>query len=246
MLPVDRPSLSQWCLRKLGHPVINIEVSPDQIDDRIDEALLLYNDYHYNATEKVYYKYQIQPADITNGYITLPPNIIGAVDVLNYDPMLNSSDLFSYRYQVLLNDLWNTQGISLAPYYMTFQNLGFIHDILVGLTAFRYNRLNNLFYIDIDWTTVTAGQYFVIVAYQVIDPTVYPSLWKDRWLMLYTTALIKRNWGENLSKFQNVQLVGGNTLNASEILSDAINELSKLEVLLRKAYSEPAGPFFIG
>jgi hypothetical protein len=128
----------------------------------------------------------------------------------------------------------------MVPYYMAFQQLQLLEDLLVGKQPIRYNRHTNRLYVDMNWQKVEAGQYLVIEAYQIVDPVKFPDVWNDRWLQRYATALIKKQWGANLTKFNGVQLPGGVTFNGEKIYDDAHEETDKLEAEMSSAYSLPA------
>ena len=159
-LPANREQFKRYCLRKLGAPVIEINVADEQVEDRIDEALNLWTYYHCEGTEKTYYKYQVTSADIINEYITLPSNIIGAVDLFPIGQSLNTNNLFNIRYQIALNDLYTLTSVSMVPYYMALQHIQFLEQMLVGQQPIRYNRYTNQFHIDMDWSIVNVGDYF--------------------------------------------------------------------------------------
>src|SRR5688572_20444174 len=121
--PTNRNEFKSYVLRKLGWPTINIEISDEAIEDRIDEALKFYWDYHFDGAEKTYYKHQITSTDKTNRYITLPENILGVVRIFPIaDPSVRSDDLFNIRYQMALNDLYSLTSTSLIPYYMAMEH----------------------------------------------------------------------------------------------------------------------------
>ena len=125
-IPSSRADFKEYCLRKLGKPVIEINVDDDQVDDRVDEALLYFADYHFDGTEKMFYKYQVQQTDIDNKYITLPDNIIGAVNIFPIGQGLNTNNLFNIRYQIALNDLYTLTSVSMVPYYMALTHVQFL------------------------------------------------------------------------------------------------------------------------
>lgn len=239
-VPNSRSTFKDYCLRSLGYPVIEINVDDDQVDDRIDEALKYWWDYHFDGTEKMYYRHQVTSTDRTNKYITLPDNIIGAVNLFSIgDPSVRSDDLFNIRYQIALNDLYTLTSVSLVPYYMTMQHLAVIQELLVGRQPIRYNRHRNILYVDMDWNTINNGEYLLVEAYQVVDPDTYTDAWGDRWLLTYATALIKRQWGNNLKKFQGMQMPGGLTFSGQQIYDEAIEEIKKLEEEMINSYSLP-------
>jgi len=237
--PVSRSEFKEYCLRKLGKPVIEINVDDDQVEDRIDEALSYYWDYHFDGTEKIYYKHVITASNVSDKYIILPENIIGAVRIFNIgDPMV-TNNLFDIRYQIALNDLYSLTSVSMIPYYMMFQHVQLMEQLLVGMQPIRYNRHTNRLSVDMDWNKVNVGNYLIVEAYQILDPEVYTDAWADRWLAMYTTALIKRQWGSNLSKFSGLQLPGGVSFNGDKIYNDANAEIEALEKEMMSSYSLP-------
>lgn len=239
-VPTSRSEFKEYCLRSLGKPVISINVDDDQVEDRIDQALKYYADYHFDASEKVYYKHQVTNTDKTNKYITLPENILGAVSIFSIgDPSVRSDDLFNIRYQIALNDLYTLTSVSLVPYYMVMQHLAVIQELLVGKQPIRYSRHRDILHIDMDWNTIDAGEYLIVEAYQVIDPEVYTDVWGDRWLAEYTTQLIKRQWGTNLKKFGGMQMPGGITFNGQQIYDEADAEIKLIEKDMILNYSLP-------
>ena len=238
--PTTRAEFKAYCLRKLGAPVIEINVDDDQVDDRIDEALRYYYDYHFDGSEKIYYKHLITEQDITNRYITLPENIIGAVSVFSMgDPIVRSDDLFNIRYQIALNDLYTLTSVSMVPYYMVMQHLALISEMLVGKAPIRYQRHKDRLWIDKDWKASNAGEYLLVEAYEIVDPEVWTDAWNDRWLQNYCTALIKKQWGSNLTKFTGMSLPGGVQFNGEKIYNDAVDEVNKMEQEMISSYSMP-------
>ena len=211
----------------------------DQVEDRIDEALKYYWDYHFDGTEKVYYKHLVTASDISNKYITLPENIIGAVRIFDIGNYMSVNNIFNIRYQIALNDLYTLTYQSMVPYYMAFQHIQMLEQLLVGQQPIRFNRHTDKLYIDVDWTKIVEGYYLVIEAYQVVDPETYSDVWSDRWLQRYATQLIKKQWGSNLTKFNGVQLPGGITFNGTQIYNDAHEEIDKLEAEMINSYSLP-------
>jgi hypothetical protein len=235
----SRDEFKEYCLRKLGKPVLEINVDDDQVEDRIDEALKYYWDYHFDGTSKIFYKHQFTAEDITNKYITLPQNIIGAVNIFEIGDYIATNNIFNIRYQIALNDLYTLTYQSMVPYYMAFQQIQLLEQLLVGKQPIRYNRNTNKLYIDVNWDKVVAGQFLVVEAYEIVDPTVYQDVWNDRWLQRYATALIKKQWGTNLTKFIGMQLPGGVQFNGEKIYNDAHDELEKYESEMISGYSLP-------
>ena len=239
-VPTSRDSFKNYCLRSLGYPVIEINVDDDQIEDRIDEALKYYADYHFDASEKTYYKHQITDSDKANKYITLPENIIGAVSIFSIgDPSVRSDDLFNIRYQIALNDLYTLTSVSLVPYYMVMQHLATIQELLVGRQPIRYTRHRDRLHVDMDWNTLNTGEFLLVEAYEVIDPDTFTDVWSDRWLARYTTALIKKQWGNNLKKYSGMLMPGGISFNGQQIYEEAVEELKSIEEEMINSYSLP-------
>ena len=244
-VPTTRDQFRTNILRRLGAPVMEINVDGDQLDDRIDEALSYWHDFHYDGQTKQYYKYQVQAVDQTNKYITLPPNIIGAVSIFPVGQSLSTNNLFNIRYQIAFNDLYDLTSTTMVPYYMAMQHIQFLEQLLVGNQPIRFERHSGTLYIDMDWTKVNVGDYLIIECYGIVDPAVYSDVWSDRWLQRYATALVKRQWAENLSKYKNVNLPGGQQFNAVEMMQGAMADIEKLEEEMRTTYSTPPG-YFMG
>lgn len=231
-VPTTRAEFKEYCLRKLGKPVIEINVDDDQVDDRVDEAIRFYWDYHFNGVEKTYYKYQITDQDKTNKYITIPENIIGVVNLFPIGQALNTNNLFNIRYQIALNDLYTLTSVSMVPYYMALTHVQFLEQFLVGQQPIRYNRLINKLYIDMDWNIINTGDFIIAEAYQVVDPETYTDAYSERLLQNYATALIKEQWGSNLKKFEGMQLPGGLKFNGQKIYDEGKTERNEIERLI--------------
>jgi hypothetical protein len=239
-IPTNRSQFIENCLRRLGKPVVEINVDDDQVDDRVDEALRYYWDYHFDGSEKIYYKQQITAQDKANRYITMPENIIGVVNIFEIGQALNTNNLFNIRYQIALNDLYTLTSVSMVPYYMAIQHIQFLEQMLVGKQPLRYNRHINKLYIDMDWNIVNEGDYVIVEAYEVVDPSVYTDAWSDRWLLRYAACLIKQQWGQNLKKFEGMKMPGGLTFNGQKIYDEATREREELEKEMIYTYSLPA------
>ncbi len=239
-VPTSRSEFKEFCLRKLGKPVIEINVDDDQVDDRVDEALAYFWDYHFDGADKEYYKHQITDTDKTNKYITLPENIIGAVNIFDITPMFGGGgDLFNVMYQIALNDMHSLTSFELLPYYMMRTHLENIQQMLVGKKPLRYNRHKNQLHIDMNWDYVNEDQWIIVEAYSIVDPETYVNVWKDRWLARYAACLIKQQWGSNLTKFTGMKLPGGIEFNGAKIYDDATAERAELEKEMIYSYSLP-------
>ena len=188
-----------------------------------------YWDYHFDGTERLFYKHVVTASDKTNGYITIPDNIIGVFNLFDVGDAVNTNNLFNIRYQLALNDLYTLTSQSMVPYYMAMQHIQLLEELLVGKQPLRYNRHTNQLHIDMDWDKFADGDYLIAEAYQVVDPDTYADVWKSNWLQKYTTALIKRQWGSNLIKFEGMQLPGGVTFNGMKIYDDANAEIERYE-----------------
>ena len=263
-VPTSRATFKEYCLRNLGKPVIDINVDEDQVDDRIDEALQYFAQYHYDGVERVYLKHAVTQAEIdrakTNasetatdkadnsitaswtegkGFIPVPDSVMSVIKVFDFSDK-DTVNMFDIRYQLHLNDLYDFTSESILHYEMTMQHLDFLDHILVGEKPIRFNQHQNRLYIDMDWSTdIEAGEFLIIEAYRKLDPTTYTDIFDDIYLKRYATALIKRQWGANLSKFEGVQMLGGVTLNGAKIFEEAQADIEKLEEQIQLAYELP-------
>lgn len=229
-LPSDRESFKEYCLRKLGAPVIEINVSDEQVEDRIDEAISFFRDYHYDGSQLVYLKHQLTEEDIENCWIPVPSRLLGVTRIFDLGASISTgAGMFNVSYQFVLNNLETITKYDVTTYYMAMQHLEFIQEILVGKPLIRYNRHVDKLYIDIRKNVLKPGQFVIIEAYDIIDGDVYADFWRDRWLQNYAATLIKEQWGSNLTKFEGMQLVGGVTFNGVQILTDAREERLRLE-----------------
>ena len=238
--PNSRETFKENCLRRLGKPVVEINVDDDQVDDRIDQALSYYHDYHFDGSSRGFLKHIVTADDKTNGYISVSDtNTIGVVNMFDIGDATSTNNLFNVRYQIALNDLYDLSRYDLVPFYMNFQNIRFIEEILVGKQPLRFNRHVNRIYVDMDWQKVNVGNYIVFEVYTKVDPNTYTDVWGDRWLLEYATALIQVQWGMNLTKFSGMQLPGGLQFNGDGILTQGMEAKNKLEEEMISAYSLP-------
>jgi len=236
----SRQQFKDYVLRRLGSPVIDVNVDDEQVEDRIDDALAKFRDYHYDGTEHVYYKHVLTSTDITNQYITLPENMIGVTRVFDINDSFSATNLFNVRYQLHLNELFNISSVSVAPYVNAMRHIEFLEEVFVGKKPIRFNRHMDRLFIDMSWSEdVTAGQYIIIDGYRTVDPETYTDVWNDTWLKKYASALVKKQWGENLKKFEGMQLPGGVTFNGQKIWEEANEEVIKLEEEVILNYSLP-------
>jgi hypothetical protein len=318
--PTTRQGLIDYCLRKLGHPVTEINVDDDQVEDRIDDAFQYYRDYHYDAVQRLFLKHRVTASvmgiadanaadfirgevvqgqtsqataivstdansstgtnlrisairgtfatgetilgktsgfsstmatltlgDIDNGYITVPDAVINVVRVLPFTDTNTGMDyMFDLRYQLRLNDMFDLLSTSIIYYEQVKAHLSLIEQLLVGQKTVEFSRHTNRIYLDMDWKKeMTAGEYLIIECYRILDPADFPDVYNDWFLKRYATALIKRQWGENLKKFEGIQMPGGVTLNGQKIWDEAIVEIDTLENEMENRYQAPPN-FFVG
>jgi hypothetical protein len=148
--------------------------------------------------------------------------------------------MFDVKYQLRLNDLYDFSSTSIVHYEMTMKHLDFLDHILVGEKPYRFNQHMNRLYIDMDWEeAVSADEFMIIECYRKLDPTTFTDIFDDLYLKRYTTALIKRQWGQNLSKFSDTAMLGGVKLDGKELFSAALADQQKLEEEIRTTYETP-------
>lgn len=303
----SRQGLIDYCLRRLGFPVIEINVDDDQVSDRIDDALQYFQEYHFDGVERLYLAHEVStatmkftglsapsfelketlvggtsgatcklyalsgttakvsdvkgafvagetvtgsisgfsrtltsnpdfytPGDIQNGYISIPDSVIGVIRVLPVNGassgMNNRNNMFDLIYQFRLNDMYNLLSADMIYYTQVQQHLSMLDMLLVGDRSIRYNRKMDKMFIDVNWEEVfDPGDYVIIECYRILDPTQYTQVYDDMFLKRYATALIKRQWGENMKKFGGIQLPGGVLLNGKEIYDEAVEEIATIE-----------------
>lgn len=238
--PASRDEFREFCLRRLGAPLLEINVDEDQVEDCIEMAFSYYYDYHYDATEKVYLARQVTQEDIDNKYLSIEDSVIGITNILPIGNSYSTNNLFNLRYQIALNDLFAFNTGPFAPYYMALQNVALAEELFVGKQGIRFQRHSNKLFVDIAWgEKIVLGEYMLIEAYQKIDPDVYTDIYSDRWLQRYCTALIKKQWGENLKKFEGISMPGGVSFNGQKIWDEATDEIQAMESEMVSSYSLP-------
>ena len=267
--PSTRQGLIDYCLRQLGAPVLEINVDDDQIDDLVDDAIQYFNERHYDGVEKMYLKYKITEDDVTRGtakgttgtgivnttatdtsnrtynfyetenYIQVPDSVIGIEKIFKFDTSSISGGMFSIKYQLFLNDLYYFNSVELLQYSMTKSYLEDIDFLLTTDKQIRFNKRQDRLYLDIDWGSQPAGEFIIIECYRALDPESFTQIYNDSWMKMYLTALIKRQWGRNLSKFRGVKLPGGIELNGGEILQQAESEIADIKGRMLSEYELP-------
>ena len=262
--PNSKASLKEYIKRKLGAPVLEINVDDDQLDDRVDEALQYFYTYHYDGTMKVYLKHKITESKKTTmktnetftenaagthdytdeqhlqqkNYVVLPEFVTAVVNIFPFNDK-NNLNMFDLRYQLRLNDLYDLTATNILYYEQVQQHISLMDRMLVGRQPIRYNQHMNRLYLDLDVDSISDDEYILIECYRKIDPTTFTDVYDDMWLKKYATALVKYQWGENLSKFQGIALPGGVTLDASQMKQEAQEEIQRLEEESRLNHEMP-------
>lgn len=242
--PTNRQELKEYCLRALGSPVLEVNIDDDQLDDRIDEALQKYYDYHYDAQRRVYIPVRVTEIDIANGWIALSDDVISVQRILPLTSAWSGMNMFNMKYQMYLNDFYALYRADSMQYFVEMQQyLSTLDSMLNGLQTVQYQRHGNRLYIETKLSEkIQAGQYIMVEAYGRV---VSDEIWNDFWLKRYATALIQFQWGANLAKFDGMQLPGGVTINARQYIDDAENDIRLLEEELRSTHELPVD-FIVG
>jgi hypothetical protein len=239
MANANREQFKDHVLRKCGLPVIDLEIDDSQIDDAIDEALKYYHDYHFDGSERAYYNHKITAQDRTNGYITLPEDIHFVSKVMNLGNNSLTNNIFGARYQFALNDFFNITSGNMLYYDNTMRYISLISEMFSTSPGLSYNRHARILKLHMRWDENTKDdQYIAIECTRVLNPDVHTSIWNDRWLINYTTILVKKQIGWHLMKY-NITLPGGVTYNGETIYNIAEQEKEKMETEMISAYSLP-------
>ena len=281
--PATRQQLIDYCFRKLGAPVLEINVDDDQVDDLVDDAIQLFNERHFDGVEQMYLKYKITKGDIERGqgvevagsntvngttgvgivtttttstnisgygtttttfyensnFLQIPESVVGVNKIFKFDTSSISGSMFSIKYQLFLNDLYYFNSVELLQYSMTKTRLEDIDFLLTPEAQIRFNKRQDRLYLDIDWGSQTEGDFLVLDCFRELDPDSFTQVYNDYFVKLYLTALIKRQWGQNLIKFRGVKLPGGLELNGREIYDDAERDLEKIKEKMMLEYELP-------
>ena len=262
--PYSVDTLIDYCFRRLGAPVVDINVDRQQAEERVNDALDFFSERHFDGVERHYYAHKVTGTDISNGYIDLSgvtagnaagytgaPSGNNIVSVVNVYPFGSStSNMFNVRYQMSLHDYFGVNrsthygsAMGLAGYDSTKRFISLVEDFFETDKNFRFSKVTNRLYIDMNWSEdIDTEDYIVFEAYATLDPDQYTEVYNDRLLKEYVTALIKRQWGSNLSKFDGVQLPGGVTIRGAEIFSEANDEIQRIEEKVLLEYELPIDP----
>lgn len=266
--PSSRQGLIDYCLRRLGAPVLEINVDDDQIDDLVDDALQLFNERHFDGIERVYLKHQLTQNEIdtakgvgaastatatvgisttatnytweeASNYIQVPDSIIGVEKVFTFDSTTFSSGMFNVEYQLFLSDIWWFQSTELLSYAMTRSRISDMEFLLNTSTQIRFNKRQNRLYLDTDWRKLKKDEYIILECFRMLDPNDSTKVYNDSFLKEYLTSLIKRQWGQNLIKFQGVKLPGGIEFNGRQIYDDALREIEDIKMRMSSTHELP-------
>ena len=267
--PASRQQLIEYCLRKLGAPVLEINIAEEQLDDLVDDALQFFNERHFDGVEKMFLKYKLTEQDIERGrskggnndldveittassnvgtfeweensnYIPVPDSVIGIEKVFKLDNRTIASNMFNVNYQLFLNDIYWFSSTQIMNYFVTKRYLEDIDWILNPNKQMRFNKRQGRLYIDTDWDTMDKDDYLIIECYRILNPNDFTKVYNDSFLKQYLTSLIKKQWGQNLIKFQGVKLPGGVELNGRQIYDDALRELQSIEDKMMTTYELP-------
>lgn len=304
-IPQTRNQFKDYCLRKLGAPVIEINLDEDQVEDRVDDALQFFQDYHFDGVEKIFMKHKLTALDKSRGWIHVPDSVIFVTGILHYNHSGSSVNQLGSMYQIeltameMLFNFTSYSTFSYVDYDIMRQHLRTLELMFTGTPQFRFHRHLDKLYLDINWGKVTVGDYIILEAYRTLSPDVFTAagtanvsststtvsgtnslfdqnfipgdniyvnneqrrivsiesptsmtvdsafsstisnqtitmignsnVWNDRFLKQYATAKIKEQWGNNLKKFNGVQLPGGISLNGQQIYEEAREEIKQLE-----------------
>tara|TARA_Y100000004_G_scaffold15919_1_gene16585 strand:+ start:928 stop:1773 length:846 start_codon:yes stop_codon:yes gene_type:complete len=175
-----------------------------------------------------------------SNYLQVPPEVIGINKIFKYDGSQTvTNNMFSVKYQMFLNDIYYWGSTELLTYAMTKTYLEDMDFLLNTQKQIRFNQRQNRLYLDVDWGDVTKDDYIILDCYRLMDPSDYSRVWNDSFLKRYVTQLIKRQWGQNLMKFQGVKLPGGVELNGRQIYDDAQKELDAIREVMSNTYELP-------
>tara|TARA_B100001057_G_scaffold498474_1_gene605569 strand:- start:951 stop:1775 length:825 start_codon:yes stop_codon:yes gene_type:complete len=268
MKPRNRGQLINYGLRQLGAPVLEINIDDDQLHDAVDDTVQIYQERHYDGIERIYLKYKITQDDIdrgtakgtdgvgivtttgiqtsnvsvtsnfyeTSNFLAVPENILGVHRIFKFDTSSISGGMFSIKYQLFLNDLYYFNSVNLLQYAMTKTYLEDIDHLLTTEKQIRFNQRQDRLYLDIDWGSETVGNFIVIDCLRAIDTE---QIFNDPFVKRYFTALIKKQWGQNLIKFRGTKLPGGIELNGREIYDEGVRELQTLRDRMTQDYEMP-------
>ena len=261
--PNSRADLITYCKRQLGEPVLQINIDDEQVNNVIDDTIQFFQENCYNGMERCYLFHEISAEDKTRfdssvttssgttywkettNYIPIPDHVVGITKVFGLVSNSIRSNLFGVEYQLYLNDLYAFGSLDILNYYMNKQYLETLDMVLNNgsFQQFRYTMRRDRLYLDIDKDFLNEGTNLLIEAHRLIDPNDATEMYNDMFVKRYATSLMKKQWGMNLIKYNNVQLPGGITLNGRQIYEDAIKEIEKIEGEVLSKYAIPPMDF---
>ena len=326
--PTTRSTFKDYCKRKLGWPVVELNIDDDQVEDCIDDSLQFYQEYHFDATENTFLKHQISGStlklasapsgdfsngeiitggtsgvqatvhayhsanttlryknpevksggdgntfyanttttfslgetitgntssatatthaetataigDFDNKYISIAEAIIGVRRIIPFYDNSRSNSMFSSKYQFALAEM-HKLGASIVNYSLAQEHLSLLNEMFTGTPQFRFNRHMDRLFLDISWgADATIDDWIVVECDKIIDPATFTDVWSDMFLKRYNTALMKKQWGQNLIKFEGLQLPGGVTMNGRQMYDDAKEELDVIGEQMQLRYELP-------
>ena len=276
--PSSRQGLIDYALRKLGAPVLEINIDDDQIDDLVDDAIQIFNERHFDGVEEMFLKHEFTQDELDRGkatsqtdsdntagivtttgtstaisgygtttsnfvensnFIQIPDSVIGIEKIFKFDSSSISGGMFSIKYQLFLNDLYYFNSVELLQYSMTKSYLESIDFLLTPEKQIRFNKKQNRLYLDMDYNSINVGDFIVIDCQRILNPNDFTKVYNDPFLKMYLTALMKRQWGQNLIKFRGVKLPGGLELNGREIYDDGQREIDAILQKMQLEYELP-------
>jgi len=245
----SRKKLKDYIYRKLGAPVIEINVDDAQVEDRIDDAVQFLGEYHFDGINKIFLPHTITEAEYNQRYIEFNnPNILSIVGMypIGGESQTSTDNVFGARFQYSLQDFNNLIDMDLTNWTIVQQRLSLIQQMLEPEKQLRWNRITNQLFIDADWESdFPIGTGLVFEVYAQVNPAQYPDVYDNHFLKKYATALVKMQWGQNLSKYSGIQLPGGVTFDGKTIYEDAKAEADKLETEMRSSFELPPD-FLVG
>lgn len=240
----DRVSFGKYCLRKAGDGVLQINISEEQVEDRIDDALDKFWEFHGEGNSLVPLKYQLTQDDIDSSTIKVPEGVISVNRILN--PSTGSASamaLNNIQYQEFLIDALDIRSMGksgLSNYVQTISYLGTLSQVLGNNEkAVEFNQYRGKAEIIGGFKNLKVGDWVILECWTIQDPEQWAATWNNQWLKAYCSALILKQWAMNLMKYGNAQLPGGMQINAEAVMAEAKEEIQKLEQELELVWQEP-------
>jgi hypothetical protein len=245
--PINRATFSTYILEELGQPVIRINVSANQVEHAIDESLDFYQEYHEASQERTYLAIQLTAGDVATNTVTLPSNVVSVLTVIDpnvFGGSVVGDPLFSINYHLGSDMVWQMQGQgtgSMVSYAITRQYMAEMDAMMSPAPPFRFRHHNGVLHVDQKLESILGvGKFIVVECMQILDPDLNPRIWGDRYLRRLATAYLKLQWGMNLSKYENIQLPSGITMNGTQLVATAKEEIQVAENDIRM-HMEPFG-----